>query len=126
MKHFLTFSILLTTSFLWAQSPTVLSTNPVNSTGTAYPCVALPGQWQYGGVTTSTITVSKDLILYAKLQDGAIVRYHYSANEPCAYEDRYPELSKSLEYVGYGRVWTYNGVPKNDTIGPDTYFWRKK
>lgn len=132
MKHFLTVILLLTTSFLWAQSPAVLTTNPKIITGTAYPCVATPGSWQYGGnEVTGSITVQnggygQEPILYAKLESGEITLYNYSANEPMEYEKNFPELAKGLEYIGCGVVYSYNGVIQDPAFYREQYFWRKK
>lgn len=66
----------------------------------------------------------KKPVLFAKLSDGQIVQYDYASYEEGAYEKRFPELAKGLEYIGEGQVWSYNGVLQSDTIlRPTTFFW---
>lgn len=65
-------------------------------------------------------------ILYAKLQSGEIVRYDYAAYERDSYSKNYPELAKTLRYIGSGHVYSFNGVVQTDTSFRTEYFWAKK
>ena len=84
-----------------------------------------PSKPQYQGGIQLTQFEQPKPVLYAKI-DGEIVRYHYAADEPGAYEKQYPELAKGLEYIGCGVVYSFNGMVQDTAFSRVQYFWKKK
>ena len=68
----------------------------------------------------------KNPVLFAKLLTGEILQYHYAADEPGVYEERYPELAKTLEYLGEGSFYSVDGKVSEHVRTKTQHFWRKK